>query len=37
MFPEYEQAYWGRADEPIYRAEIAPLSPDTIFDFHDGL
>jgi hypothetical protein len=34
MFPEYEQTYWDRVDGPIYWAEIAPLLPDTILDFH---
>jgi len=34
MFPEYEQTYWDRVDEPIYRTEIAVLLPDTILDFH---
>ncbi len=34
MGPEYDQAYWDRVDGPIYRAEIAPLLPDTVLDLH---
>jgi len=34
MGPEFEQAYWDRIDGPIYRAEIAPLLPPTVLDFH---
>lgn len=34
MGPELEQAYWDRIDGPIYWAEIAPLLPHTVLDFH---
>jgi len=34
MGPEFDQHYWDKVDYPIYKAEIEPLLPDTVLDFH---
>jgi glutamate-1-semialdehyde 2,1-aminomutase len=32
--PEFDPSTWESVDLPIYRAEIEPILPATIFDFH---
>jgi len=32
--PEFDTQTWESVDQPIYRAEIEPALPTTIFDFH---
>jgi len=32
--PEFDAQTWESVDQPIYRAEIEPALPSTIFDFH---
>jgi glutamate-1-semialdehyde 2,1-aminomutase len=34
IIPEFDAQTWESVDQPIYRAEIEPALPSTIFDFH---